>query len=198
MSTPLPTPAPVGSPPVPPAAPPAGPAAPPPAPPAPGPAVPPAGTVDDPMDTDAGRRALAAERQRATEEKRRADALAEQVEQMRAAQDQGKTDAERSAERIADLERRFADAEVQRLRLQAVTAHGLSPDDLVLLTATTEADLTAQAQRLVARAAAPPPPPAFVPNLGQAAGNAAPPSRATSAPPGLPRLREAYNTASGT
>lgn len=149
--------------------------------PAPAPGHSPAPAGDDPMNTDAGRRALAAERQRAADEKKRADDL---EAQLRSIQDQGKTEAQLNAERLQDLEKRYAESEVARLRLQVATTHNLPAGDLIFLTGSTEADLTAQATAVAAKNAASstpaPPPPAFAPNPGQAAGNGGSPAPAAT------------------
>jgi len=55
-------------------------------------------------------------------------------------------------ERIADLEKRYADAEAGRLRSDIAARHGISADDRDLfLTGTDEETLTAQAERLAER-----------------------------------------------
>lgn len=165
-------------PPTPPAAAPPAPAEP--SPPAPGAQAAPA---EDPMSTDAGRRALAAERQRAADEKKRADEL---DARLKAIEDKDRTELERATARLSEIEEKYATSEAQRLRLEVATEHHISAADLVLMTGTTRDELTAQAIRIAALnagTAAATAPPAFAANPGQAAGNGTPagPSKATLA-----------------
>lgn len=134
----------------------------------------PAKPAEDPMDTDAGRRALAAERQKAADEKRRADDL---DTRLRAIEDKDKTELERASARVAELEKSYAEEQKQRLRLQVATTHRIPADDLILLTGTTEAELNAQAERIAAlntASAAAAAPPTFAPSTAQQAGNGTP------------------------
>jgi hypothetical protein len=87
--------------------------------------------------------------------------------------------------------------QAERLRLAVAQQHGIPPEAMVLLTATTEQDLAAQAQQIVAlrpQQQNGTPPPAFVPNPGQAAGNSNPPA-ATSVELGR-QLYEQHKTRS--
>lgn len=139
---------------------------------------------------EGGKKALEAERQaRKAAEKVQKDLEA----QLRAIQEKDQTELERAQSRLAELEKNYATAEAQRLRLQVATAHGITSEDLVLMTGTTEEELTAQATRIAAlnsnRAAATAPP-AFATSPGQLAGNGTPPAPATTVSAG----RELYRS----
>lgn len=154
-------------------------------------------TLADPMDTDAGRRALAAERQRATDEKRRADDL---DARLKAIEDKDKTDLERATARVAELEQSYASEQQQRLRLQVATQHGIPAADLVLLTGTSEEQLTAQAERIAAlnaASAAAQAAPTFAPNPGQHAGNGTPVTPKASVSSGRDMFRGRHPGKSG-
>lgn len=138
---------------------------------------PPTATLSTPADEPlgpAGKAALDAERKARKELERQ---LREANERLQAIEDKDKSELERTQARLAELEKNYAAEQQQRLRLQVATAHGISSDDLVLLTGTTEEELVAQATRIAelnaARAAATAPP-AFAPNPAQQAGNASP------------------------
>lgn len=123
---------------------------------------------------EGGKAALDAERKA----KREAEKRAKQAEdRLQVIEDSQKSDLERAQARTLELEKQYAAAEAQRLRLHIAAEHGVSKDDLILLTGATEDELTAQAKRIadIRGAAAP----AFAPNPGQAAGNQAPPATAT-------------------
>lgn len=122
---------------------------------------------------DPGKAALQAER---TAKKAAEKKAADLESRLRAIEDKDKTDLERAQSRLAELERDFAAEQQQRLRLQIATAHSISADDLVLLTGSSEDELTAQAARIAALRAqqAPSPLPVFAPSAGQHAGNGAP------------------------
>jgi hypothetical protein len=118
----------------------------------------------------AGLRALQAERDARAAAERERDALRSESTQLQ-------------QERVArqQAEQQLAAVQAERLRLQVAQQHGIPPEAMVLLTATTEQDLAAQAAQVVALRGAQQqqngtPPPAFVPNPGQAAGNAHPPA----------------------
>ena len=169
MSAPIPTP---------PATDPA-PAVPPPAPPVPAPE-PPAPPATGDLG-DAGKATLAKERA----DRKAAEKTAKELkDRLDALEDKDKSELEKAQKRLAELEKENADEKAQRLRLQVATKHGISQDDLVLLTGTTEDELTAQAKRIAeirAGAAAATAPPRFTPNPGQNAGNGKPPATATVA-----------------
>ena len=191
---------PTGNPAVPPAAPPAnGPGTPPATPPAtppggqpggPAPASPGAGTPPtptpptppgDPALGPNGEKALKAERDRAGKAERELAAAKAKLDTIERA---NLSETERAKAESADWQAKYLASESQRLRLQIATQHSIGADDLILLTGSTEEELTAQAARLVAinagRAAATAPP-TFAPNPAQAAGNGTPPATATVA-----------------
>lgn len=130
---------------------------------------------------EGGKAALDAERKAKREAEKRAK---EAEDRLRVIEDSQKSDLEKAQSRTAELEKQYAASEAQRLRLHVAAEHGVSKDDLVLLTAATEDELTVQAKRIAeirgATAAATAPPP-FASNPGQAAGNGAPPATATVA-----------------
>ena len=65
-----------------------------------------------------------------------------------------KTEAEKAADRIDELEKRLADAQSAALRARIQAKHGISDEDAALfLTATDEDTLTRQAERLAEREA---------------------------------------------
>lgn len=98
----------------------------------------------DGMTTDAGRRALQAERARvATLEKKLSDLEAA-----------GKSDTDRVNERIATLERETNEARTEALRMRIAAKHKISDEDAELfLTGSDEATLTKQAKRLAEQVA---------------------------------------------
>jgi hypothetical protein len=173
-----------------PAPPPAPPAAPQPTAQAPAPTTPPA-TGDDALG-DAGKSALQKERaDRKAAEKQAAELEA----RLKAIEDKDKTELERANTRLAELEKNYAAEQQQRLRLQVATAHSIGTDDLVLLTGTTEDELTAQATRIAAlntQRAAATAPPAFAPSPGQQAGNGAPPPPAATVDAGRELYRQKH------
>lgn len=128
---------------------------------------------DEPLGP-AGLRALQAEREAKAAAERRAAELEARVQQFESA---NQTELQRAQSRAEQLERDLAAERTQRLRLQVATTHNIGADDLVLLTGSSEDELTAQAQRIAAlnasRAAATAPP-AFAPSPGQQAGNGTP------------------------
>jgi hypothetical protein len=144
---------------------------------APVPAPPP--SADEPLG-EPGLRALQAERDARAEAERRATALAAQVAEF---ESQNQTELERAQTRAAQLETDLVTERAQRLRLQVANTHSISAADLVLLTGTTEEELTAQATRIAAlntQRAAATAAPAFAPAPGQQAGNGAPPPPAAT------------------
>lgn len=165
----------------------------------PPPAVPeqPAKPADDPMDTDAGRRALAAERERASQaEKRAADLDA----RLRAIEDKDKTDLERASARVAELEQSYAEEQKQRLRLQVATEHRIPAEDLVLMTGANEQELTAQAERIAALNAASTAasaPPAFAASPAHQAGNGTPAKPPAGVDVGRGMFRDRHTVKSG-
>lgn len=155
---------------------------------------------------DGGKKALDDERKaRRDAEKRAKDAeqAARDLDaRLRAIEDKDKTELEKAQSKITRLEKdhgslseKYATEQAQRLRLQVATEHGVSKDDLVLLTATTEDELVAQAKRIAelneARGGAKPP--AFASNPGQTAGNAHPPSATATVAAGRELYRKQHN-----
>ena len=129
---------------------------------------------------DAGQRALKAERDaRAAAERARKAA----EDKLAAIERQNMSEADKAKAEAADWQRRYQEAEAERLRAAVAVRHRVSADDMILLTGTTEDQLEAQAARLsqltAGQGGATPPAPAFAPNPGQAAGNATPPKTAT-------------------
>lgn len=159
----------------------------------PAPPAPPATTSDEPLG-EAGKAALEAERKARKDAERQ---LRELNERLQAFEDKDKSELERAQARLAELEKSYAAEQQQRLRLQVATAHGITSDDLVLLTGSTEEELVAQATRIAAlnanRAAATAAP-AFAPNPAQQAGNASPTPPAATVAAG----RELYRAAKQT
>lgn len=129
---------------------------------------------------EAGKAALQKERA----DRKAAEKLAAELEaRLKAIEDKDKTELERAQTRLAELEKNYATEQQQRLRLQVATAHGITSDDLVLMTGTTEEELTAQATRIAAlnaQRAAATAPPAFAPAHGHQAGNGTPPAPAAT------------------
>ena len=101
---------------------------------------------------------------RAKENKSAADRLAEIDEA-------SKTEAEKQAERMAELEKSATAAKVEALRYKHAAKHGISEEDAELfLTASDEETIAKQAERFAARNPATPPPPptgAYVPGEGR-------------------------------
>lgn len=103
----------------------------------------------DPADLgDAGKKALAAEREaRKAAEK----SAAEFAAQVKAFEDAQKSDAERSAEALATAQKDAETARTEALRWRVAAKHGISDDDAeTFLTGTDEDTITRQAERLAA------------------------------------------------
>ena len=91
-------------------------------------------------------------RKEAAKYRTEAKANAEAVKRLSDIEEQSKTDAQRQSERLADLEKRYADAEVRALRANIASEHGINAEDRDLfLTGADEETLTAQAKRLADR-----------------------------------------------
>lgn len=135
----------------------------------------------DPALGPNGEKALKAERDRASKAERELAAAKAKLDTIERA---NLSDADKAKAEAADWQAKYQASESQRLRLQIATQHSIGAEDLILLTGTTEDELTAQAARLVAinagRAAATAPP-TFAPNPAQSAGNGTPPATATVA-----------------
>jgi len=126
---------------------------------------------------ESGKAALDAERKA----RRDAEKTAKDLEaRLKAIEDKDKTELEKATARVAELEQNWTTERATRLRLEIASEFEVGKDDLVLLTATTEDDLRAQAERIKARndAAAGRPP---APLPGQGTPPAAPKTGSVSA-----------------
>jgi hypothetical protein len=133
---------------------------------------------------DAGKAAIKAERdaRKAADDARKA-AEKERDEfrnRLQALEDKDKSELEKATARLAELEQSYTTERATRLRLQIASEFEIGKDDLVLLTATDEDGLRAQAERVKARndAAAGRPP---APLPGQGTPPAAPKTGSVSA-----------------
>ncbi len=114
-------------------------------------------------------------KQKAREQEKRAKENAAAAQKLAEIEDAQRTDAERSASRIADLEAELGEARRDSLRFKVASKHGISDEDAeMFLTGSDEETLIRQAERLAAwnaEAAAPraPKPDA---NQGRSQGNA--------------------------
>lgn len=87
------------------------------------------------------------------------------ADQFKAIEDANKTELEKAQERLAELEAELNSSKEQALRSNIISEFGLDPEDAeVLLTATTEEGLRAQAERLAAKTPAKPKPKVTVNN----------------------------------
>lgn len=146
--------------------------------PAPTPA-PPAPTPDAPLG-QGGEAALKAER---AARKQAEKDLKDLQDRLKAIEDKDKSELEKATARLAELESSYSTERATRLRLEIASEFGIGKDDLILLTASTEDDLRAQAERIQARIASsglvPPKPlpgqgtPPAAPNTGSVAAGAA-------------------------
>lgn len=108
-------------------------------------------------------------RQESAKYRTEAKANAEAAAKLAEIEDAQKSDAQRAADRIAELESAAAAAQADALRFKIATKHGITDEDAELfLTGSDEATLTRQAERLAARVAKSDPPPVgvYVPNSG--------------------------------
>lgn len=166
-----------------------------PTPPAPQPAPPPPPDVtppatDDDKLGDAGKAAIKAEREarKAAEKERN-----EFRDRLKAIEDKDKSELEKATARVAELEQNYTTERATRLRLEIASEFEIGKDDLVLLTATDEDGLRAQAERVKARndAAAGRPP---APLPGQGTPPAAPKTGSVTAGADEYRRRKQANT----
>lgn len=138
----------------------------------------------------AGIEALRKERADRAAAEKRADELDARLKAIEA---KDMTELQQAQARLAELEKENTAEKAQRLRLQVANTHNVGPDDLVLLTGTTEDELTAQATRIAAlnagRAAATATP-AFAPSPGQHAGNGTPPAPTATVAAGAELYRQ--------
>lgn len=91
-------------------------------------------------------------RQEAAKYRTEAKANAEAAQRLAEIENANKSEAEKAAERIAQLEKDAASARAEALRFKVASKHGISDEDADLfLTASDEETLTKQAERLAAR-----------------------------------------------
>lgn len=112
-------------------------------------------TQGDPADLgDAGKKALAAERDaRKAAEK----SAAEYAAKVKAFEDAQKSDAEKAAEALATAQKDAESARTEALRWRVAAKHGISDEDAeTFLTGTDEDTITRQAERLAAIGSAAP------------------------------------------
>lgn len=113
----------------------------------PPPDVTPPATDDDKLG-DGGKAAIKAERDaRKAAEKE----LKEVQDRLKAIEDKDKSELEKATARLAELEQTYGTERATRLRLEIASEFEIGKDDLVLLTATDEDGLRAQAERVKAR-----------------------------------------------
>jgi hypothetical protein len=113
-------------------------------------ATPPPANIDEPLGAP-GLRALQAERERAAAAEAELAAAKAKVAQFEQA---NQTDLEREKARADAAEAQLATEKTQRLRLEVAAQHGIPAAHMVLLTATDEAGLKAQAEQVAALVAA--------------------------------------------
>lgn len=101
----------------------------------------------DPELGDAGKRAIAAERKTARDEKKRADAAEARVKEL---EDKDKTDLDKARETATEQQKRADAAEARALRLEVATAKGLTPGQAKRLVGTTQEELEADADEILA------------------------------------------------
>ena len=93
-------------------------------------------------------------KQKAREQEKRAKENAAAAQRLAEIEEANKTEAQKTAERLAEAEKAAAEARSEALRLRIATKHGISDEDADLfLTGTDEETLTRQAERLSARQA---------------------------------------------
>lgn len=91
-------------------------------------------------------------KQKAREQEKRAKANAEAAQKLAEIEEANKTEQEKQAERLAELEREAQAARAEALRFRVASKFGVSDEDADLfLTGTDEETLTRQAERLAAR-----------------------------------------------
>lgn len=118
----------------------------------------PTATVDGTQPDDlgeAGKRALAQERAAKKAAEKQVSDLAKRLQDF---EDRDKSEAQKLAERFAEVERERDALRVESIRARVAIAKGVPADLIEFLTASTEEDLAAQADRLLTRLAATAPP----------------------------------------
>lgn len=104
---------------------------------------------------DAGKQAIDRMKAERDEARKSAKANAEAAKELAALKQSQMTETERTAARLAEMERETLAARAEALRFRIATRHGISDEDAELfLTATDEATLERQATALAARSAA--------------------------------------------
>ncbi len=138
---------------------------------------PPAGTrdpLDEPLG-ETGLRALHAERDARKEAEKQRALLEQQLNEFKQRE---MTELQKAQAQAADWEQKFNETSAQNTKNSIALEFGITGEDLVFLSGSTEADIRAQATRLKAlnesRNGATPP--AFTPNPGQSVGNGNPPA----------------------
>ena len=105
---------------------------------------------DEPKTFDADY--VAKLRQEAARYRTEAKANAEAAKKLSEIEDAQKSEVEKAAERIAELEKQASEAQREALRFKVASKHGISDEDADLfLTGSDEETLTKQAERLAAR-----------------------------------------------
>lgn len=168
----------------------------PPAPPAPipqAPATPPpnpnppsgaADPADEPLRAE-GLRALQSEREARKEAERVKKELETKLQEYQLRE---MTEAQQAQAAAAQWEQRYQELSVTTARATIALEYGITGEDVVLLTANTETELRAQAERvknLIAGRTVATTPPAFAPNPGQASGNGEPPASTATVESGM-------------
>jgi hypothetical protein len=101
-------------------------------------------------DPDAGaKKALQAERERARKAEADAKAAREELAKLKADLEGGKTDAERMAAKVAELEKRANDADLRALRAEVAAEKGLTPAQARRLQGTSKEELERDADELL-------------------------------------------------
>jgi hypothetical protein len=99
-------------------------------------------------------------KEKAREQEKRAKSNAEAAKRLAEIEDAQKTEAQKTAEKLAELQTQLAAAEAKALRSSIAARHGIPPEDAeLLLTGTDEETLTAQAERLAQTLGKPKPAP---------------------------------------
>lgn len=107
-------------------------------------------------------------RSEAAEYRTKAKANADAADELARIKESQKTEAEKAAERLAELEAENLTTKAELIRLRVASKHGISAEDAELfLTGTDEDSLIKQAERLAAMEPAKKPRGSYVPNEGK-------------------------------
>lgn len=107
-------------------------------------------------------------RSEAAEYRTKAKANADAADELARIKESQKTEAEKAAERLAELETENLKTKAELIRLRVASKHGISAEDAELfLTGTDEDSLTKQAERLAAMEPAKKPRGSYVPSEGK-------------------------------